>query len=76
MSLFKKTKPFVSYRVYMNVDEEDTESVTEYGFKWDDEYKTWYLDGYEYINSNIAKDERIKMKFSPFKVYGHHQYFI
>tara|TARA_Y100000389_G_C17419158_1_gene495599 strand:- start:347 stop:577 length:231 start_codon:yes stop_codon:yes gene_type:complete len=76
MTLFKKKKPFISYRVYMCVDEDDTESVEKYNFKWDNEYKTWYLDAHKYAESEISKQEHIKMIFTPFKVYGQHQYFL
>jgi len=76
MSLFKKIKPFISYRVYMCVDEDDTDSAQQFGFEWDKEYKTWYLDGPKYTESPIAKLDHIKMKFTPFRVHGQHQYFI
>ena len=65
MTLFKKKKPFISYRVYMCVDEDDTESVEKYNFKWDNEYKTWYLDAHKYAESEISKQEHIKMIFYP-----------
>lgn len=76
MSLFKKTKPFISYRVYLQVGEGDAESPKYYGMEWDNEYKTWYLDGHKYNDSVIAKDERIKRLFTPFRAHGQHQYFI
>jgi len=60
----------------MCVDEDDTESATKYNFEWDNEYKTWYLDGHKYKESIIAKDVHIKMTFTPFKAYGQHQYFL
>jgi hypothetical protein len=76
MGIFKTKKPFISYRVYMCVDEDDTETAEKYNFKWDNEYKAWYLDAHKYTESEISKKEHIKMRFNPFKVYGQHQYFL
>ena len=33
MGIFKIKKPFISYRVYMCVDEDDTETAEKYNFK-------------------------------------------
>lgn len=76
MGLFKKTKPFISYRVYMCVDEDDTDNAEKFGLVWDKEYKTWYLDGHKYSESDICKIDHIKLMFNPFKIYGQHQYFL
>jgi hypothetical protein len=76
MSIFKKQKPFISYRVYMCVEEDDVDTPIQYNLKWDNEYKTWYLDGHSYAESKIAKQVDIKMALKPFKVYGKHQYFL
>ena len=76
MVIFTRTKPFISYRVYMCIDVNDIENVERFGFEWDKEYNAWYLDGHKYKDSLIAKDDVIKMMFKPFKVYGQHQQFL
>jgi hypothetical protein len=76
MSIFKVQKPFISFRIYMCVDEDDDDTARQFSLKWDKEYNTWYLDGHIYEESQIAKQDNIKNIMKPFRVYGKHQYFL
>lgn len=76
MPIFKHIKPFISYRIYMCVDEDDTDTASEYNLEWDKEYKTWYLDGHKYAKSKIATQDHIRAVLKPFQVHGKHQCFL
>ena len=76
-SPFIKNKPFVSFRVYMIVEEGyDTDELKQYNFEWGKEFGLWYLENDKYIASPISKSEELKMQFQPFKAIGNHQYFL
>ena len=75
-SPFKKQKPFVSYRVYFNIDPEDSETASQFQCKKDDEYNLWYLDADKYKESPFPKNEQLRTMFQPFKAIGKHQYFL
>jgi hypothetical protein len=75
-SPFKKQKPFLSYRVYFNIDPEDTETASQFECKKDVEYNLWYLDADKYKVSPFPKNEQLRMMFQPFKAIGRHQYFL
>jgi len=76
MSLFRKKKPFISFRIYMCVAEDDKNTANQFNLQWDNEYKTWYLDGDKYAESKIAKQVPVKMRLKPFRAHGQHQYFL
>lgn len=75
-SPFKKQKPFLSYRVYFNIDPEDTETASQFECKKDVEYNLWYLDADKYKETPFPKNEQLRMMFQPFKAIGRHQYFL
>jgi hypothetical protein len=76
MTIFKSRKPFISYRIYMCVEKDDTDTARQFNLEWDSEYKTWYLDGHKYIESKIAKQANIRKVLKPFQVWGKHQLFL
>ena len=76
MTLFKKSKPFISFRVYMCVAEDDTETANRFNLEWDKYFKTWYLDGDKYAESKIANLAHIKSVLKPFRAHGQHQQFL
>lgn len=76
MTLFKKQKPFISFRVYMCVDKDDTDTAKQFNLEWDKTMTTWYLDGHKYAESQITKRPDIKNILKPFRAYGQHQQFI
>ena len=73
---FKKIKPFISYRVYFNIDPEDTETALKFQCKMDKEYNLWYLDSDKYNESEFPKNDELKMMYNPFKAIGKHQYLL
>lgn len=73
---FKKIKPFVSYRVYFNIDPDDTETASQFQCKMDEEYKLWYLDSDKYNESVFPKNNNLRMMYNPFKAIGKHQFFL
>ena len=76
MGFFKKQKPFISFRVYMCVAEDDLDTANQFNLQWDAEFKTWYLDGDKYAESKIAKQDHVKMRLRPFRAHGQHQQFL